>query len=234
MPHSHRVWVHALQRLHDWTTPSACLLCAARLPARRYLCADCDVALPWLGLACARCATPLHHAGVCGQCQARPPRHDTATAALRYAAPVAQWVQQLKFHRALAHARLMGELLARRLPALPAVDAIVPVPLHTGRLRMRGFNQALEIARPLAKRYDLPLVNDALLRTRATAAQTELPRARRRANVRKAFTARDMVKGLRIAVVDDVMTTGSTLDDAAAALKRAGASEVHAWVVARA
>lgn len=221
-------------RLQDWALPSACVLCAATLPARRYVCSGCDAALPWLGPACARCAAPLPHAGVCGRCQQAPPQYDTAVAALRYEAPVAQWVQQLKFHRALAHARLMGELLARRLPTAPTVDALVPVPLHAGRLRARGFNQALEIARPLARLFRLPLVTDALVRTRATAAQTELPRARRRANVRKAFRAEEPVAGLRIAVVDDVMTTGSTLDGVAAALKRAGAKEVHAWVVARA
>ena len=220
--------------LHDWALPSACVLCAAHLPARQFLCPDCDAALPWLGPACVRCATPLPYAGVCGPCQQQAPGYERAVAALRYEAPVAQWVQQLKFHRALAHARLMGELLARRLPAAPAIDAIVPVPLHARRLRGRGFNQALEIARPIAAAFNLPLLTDALVRRSATAAQTELPRARRRANVRKAFAARDSVNGLRIAVVDDVMTTGSTLTAVAMALKRAGAKEVHAWVVARA
>ena len=231
---SHAGFRRYVRKLEDWALPSACLLCTAHLPARRYLCAACDAALPWLGSACTRCATPLPCAGVCGHCQQQPPRHDTAIAALRYEAPVAQWVQQLKFQRALAHARLMGELLARRLPPAPAVDAIVPVPLHTNRLRGRGFNQALEIARPIATRFGLPLLIDNLVRTRATAAQTELPRARRRANVRKAFAVRGELRGLRIAVVDDVMTTGSTLEGVAAALKRAGATEVHAWVLARA
>lgn len=231
---SHAVFPRYVRRLEDWVLPSACLLCAAPLPARHYLCGACDAALPWLGSTCARCAMPLPDAGVCGRCQQQPPRHDAALAALRYEPPVAQWVQQLKFHRALAHARLMGDLLARRLPPAPPIDAIVPVPLHTHRLRGRGFNQALEIARPIATRFGLPLLMDKLVRTRATAAQTELPRARRRANVRKAFAVRGDLRGLRIAVVDDVMTTGSTLDGVAAALKRAGATAVHAWVVARA
>lgn len=231
---SHAVFRRYVRRLENWALPSACLLCAAQLPARRYLCAACDAALPWLGPACTRCATPLPSAGVCGRCQQQPPRYDAAIAALRYEPPVAQWVQQLKFQRALAHARLMGELLARHLPPAPPIDAIVPVPLHANRLRGRGFNQALEIARPLAAVFGIPLSIDALVRTRATAAQTELPRARRRANVRQAFAVRRELPGLRIAVVDDVMTTGSTLDGVAAALKRAGAKEVHAWVLARA
>ena len=231
---SHAIFRRYVRRLEDWALPSTCLLCAAQLPARRYLCAACDAALPWLGPACTRCATSLPYTGVCGRCQQQPPRYNAAIAALRYEPPVAQWVQQLKFQRALAHARLMGELLARRLPPAPAVDAIVPVPLHANRLRGRGFNQALEIARPLAAVFGIPLSTDALVRTRATAAQTELPRVRRRANVRKAFAVRGDLPGLRIAIVDDVMTTGSTLDSVAAALKRAGATEVHAWVLARA
>lgn len=184
---------------------------------------------------CPRCAAllPAGATGPCGACLKRPPAFDAAFAALDYRAPADRLVTALKFHGRLSHAGLLGELMAAGLDGRDPPDLIVPVPLHLGRLRERGFNQALEIARPLARRLGVPLDPQTAVRVRATPPQTELDAAARRRNVRGAFAVGPGVAGLRIALVDDVMTTGSTLQELAKIMKRAGAARVEVWVAAR-
>jgi ComF family protein len=144
-----------------------------------------------------------------------------------------------KYRRRLQDARLLGELLAESLAvavreaAVEPVDLVVPVPLHRQRLGERGYNQALEIARPVAKQLRLPLQPGICKRVRATAEQAGLRAAERRRNLRSAFAAAPSVRGARVAIVDDVITTGSTVAAVAQSLRRAGASEIQAWVVAR-
>jgi ComF family protein len=144
-------------------------------------------------------------------------------------------IVNLKYHHRLELARTLGRLLAeplRQLADLP--DAIIPVPLHPSRLRQRGYNQSLEIARVVANRLDLPVITRAARRMRATAAQTALPLKQRARNVRNAFAANGDVAGKHVAIVDDVMTSGHTVSALAKALRRAGAKEISVWVVARA
>jgi len=161
----------------------------------------------------------------------------TATSApLRYADPVDRWLAALKFNGDLAAGRLLGDLLDDAIGAAdPAAgcDWVIPLPLHAARLRERGYNQALELLRPLARRRRWPLVIDGLQRIRATTAQSGLDARARRRNLRGAFVADPTVKGRRVLLFDDVITTGSTLREAALTVLRAGASEVRALAVAR-
>ncbi len=173
---------------------------------------------------------------ICGACARRPPGFDLARAAFAYAWPVDRLVQRFKFNGDLATGRVLALALVEylQLQALPTPDCLVPVPLHRGRLAERGFNQAAEIcrvlARPLATRSELRL----LARTRATPAQTGLGSAARRRNLAGAFACRRPVAGLRIAIVDDVITTGSTAEAITHVLKQAGAAEVYIYALARA
>ncbi len=140
----------------------------------------------------------------------------------------------MKFHGDLASARLLAALMARSLAGAERPQALVPVPLHGSRLRVRGYDQALELARPLALALRLPLRDDLLLRRRATAAQSTLDVESRRRNMRNAFAAHaDAVLPAHVAVIDDVMTTGATARAAASALRRAGVARVDVWVCAR-
>jgi ComF family protein len=209
-----------------------CFLC--RGAAGALLCAGCDADLPRAaGPRCPRCALPSPEGAPCGRCLAHPPAYDATCAALDYAFPADVLVQALKFRGELALAPLLGALLAARLPARERPDVVLPVPLSAGRLRQRGFNQALEIARSVAGAAGLRLAPGLAERARDTLPQVELPPGERAANVRGAFRARDLPPGACIAVVDDVMTTGATLHELAATLKRAGAARVVNWVVAR-
>jgi ComF family protein len=172
----------------------------------------------------------------CGECQKRPPKYVRAHAAYHYAPPIDRLIHGLKYQGKLHYARVLGNHLAQHLDAARASrpDAIIPVPLHRSRLRERGYNQALEIARPLARCLNVPVHFDHIYRVRPTATQAELPRKKRRGNVRNAFQIDRDYSGMSVSVVDDVMTTGSTVDSFAACLRRAGAESISIWVVARA
>jgi ComF family protein len=229
----------SLRRILDRLWPGSCLLCRAALPCGRDLCSICERSLPYLDAACRICARPLpvSAAGqVCGHCQQSPPSYDYSFAAFRYASPIDRLVQDLKYHRRLDLARVLGGLLAERLAAhrWPWPDRLIPVPLHRARLRERGFNQALELARPAARRFGLVLDPWAAVRIRPTPPQAGLSLAQRRRNLRGAFRATVSLEGEHVVVLDDVMTSGSSLESLAHCLKKAGAKTVGVWVLARA
>ena len=212
-----------------------CLLCAEAGLAGRDLCAACTDALAWNRSACQRCAIPLNDPGVCGGCLQKPPPLGETHAAFVYGFPLDRLVPRFKFHHDLAAGRLLAQLMVEGFADLPRPDALVPVPLHRDRLRQRGYDQALELAKPLARALRMPLLSDRLVRTRATAPQSELDAGARRRNLRRAFAVRDgAALPAHLVLVDDVMTTGATLEAAAKTLLRAGAVRVDAWVCARA
>lgn len=230
----------SLKSIQEWLLPGTCMLCSAGVGARRAFCADCETALPRLTDACPQCAAPMAHGDSsgqpCGACQKRPPVFSRTHALYHYARPIDGFVQALKYHRRLELARVFGERLAEALAPRVAgsVDLIVPVPLHRQRLRERGYNQSLELARPIAARLSLPLDYRCLWRTRPTAPQASLALPERQRNVRGAFAAAPSVAKLRVAVIDDVMTTGHTVNAVARCLRTAGAKNVQVWVLARA
>jgi ComF family protein len=228
-----------LQTIQSWLLPPICVLCGAR-GEDCGLCAGCRAGLPWQANACTACALPLASGDLCGQCLRHPPVRDETVAIFGYAPPVDALVRRIKFNGDLACVRLLGLLMAegvlRRLPGMPDVhvpDLIVPVPLHRSRLAKRGYNQAAELARPLARILGVPLDIAGCVRKRATAEQSGLDAAARALNLRDAFAARRRFPA-DIAIVDDVMTTGHTVDALARVLKQAGADRVRVWVCARA
>ena len=214
--------------------PQRCALCA-RVSGSTCLCDDCAAALVPEGAACPRCATPGAAPVPCGRCLAHPPAFDAALAAGLYAFPLDRLVLALKRGRDLSIAAALGTALARAAiahGAVARVDALCPMPLGVERQRSRGMNQAREIAKAVAVATGLPLARG-LLRLRHGTPQAALPWRERLRNVRGAFEATRAFDGARVAVVDDVMTTGATASAAAAALRAAGAVRVEAWVVAR-
>jgi len=224
------------RRLQHWLLPLRCLLCGAPGSNGIDLCAGCVADLPRNRSCCARCALPLAvPAALCGECQRRPPPWDAAWAPFRYAWPLDRLESRYKFGRDLAAGRVLSTLWQAEPRAVALPELLVPVPLHRGRLRQRGYNQALELAKPLAKALGIPLRHDLLQRQRATPAQTELDAITRRHNVRGAFAVRSAVPlPTHVTILDDVMTTGATLAECTRVLKRAGAKRVDVWALARA
>ncbi len=224
----YRTTIQGLARL----LPQDCYVCGQG-SGGRMVCAACEAGLPHLaGPLCPVCALPAADGSVCGACLGSPPHFDATAAAFRYAFPVEHVVQGLKYRHRLPLAGWLADALARRI-GTAKVDCILPLPLSAQRMKERGFNQAQEIARPLAKRLALPLVSDAGARVLDTAPQASLPWKARQANIRNAFECRIDLTGKTVAVVDDVMTTGATLNEFARTLKLHGAARVENWVAAR-
>jgi ComF family protein len=220
--------------LVDRLLPRDCLLCAAAT-RRAPICTGCAEELPRMPRACPVCSMPSALGETCGACLRKPPAFDRTIVAFPYGFPIDRLVQGFKFGHRLPIAAFLADAMADALAdASPAVDLIVPMPLGPVRLRERGFNQSVELARRVAARRGMPCAVEGARRIRDTRPQTELSPAERRRNVRGAFEAGGAVIGRRVAVVDDVMTTGASLAELARTLKSAGALYVENWVVARA
>jgi ComF family protein len=241
----------ALGGLTDLVYPPMCALCGAPGADGLDLCAGCRADLPGIGPCCARCALPLPGPGasgrsgqaapdrLCGPCQRHPPPFDHCHAPFRYEDPLPALIAGLKFRGRLHLLRLLGALLARSLSdaggELPAL--IVPVPLHPQRLRRRGYNQALELARVAGRVLELPVDSDCCSRVLATRPQADLDQKARRRNLRGAFrvtaAGEARLAGRHVAILDDVVTTATTVGELARALRQAGCARVDVWAIAR-
>ncbi|MCO6058762.1 ComF family protein [Pseudomonas sp. MOB-449] len=229
-----RLWPAWLRHTPD------CLLCHApggTLP----ICAGCEAEMPWLFGHCAICALPLPTLDLpCGDCLKRPPPFDRVEVPWRYGFPVDSLITRFKHQGRWPLGRLLGGMLARHLDhafrdGLPRPDALLPVPLAPPRLRQRGFNQAQMLARWLSDELQLPLQDGWLKRVEDGPPQQGLDAAARRRNLRRAFALdeRAELRGLHLAIVDDVLTTGTTAHVLARLLKRAGAARVDIYCLAR-
>lgn len=213
--------------------PPRCVFCDDT-GAPTGICAGCLDDLPGRDLPrCPVCSIDMAHPDVCASCLQRPPAYDHARSACTYGYPVDAAIQRLKYGPDLRLAAPMAELLAQHVRSEPRPDVIVPMPASQRRLRERGFNQAAELARNLAALLGLPLALDLAQRATDTPPQAALPLADRARNVRGAFRCDVDLSGLKIAVVDDVLTTGATLSELAGTLRRRGADTVVGWIVAR-
>jgi len=232
----HRDSGQAMARVRSWLRsiiPASCVLCAATTHEQG-LCEGCWASLPAAtGSRCPVCASQTPNASICGRCIKRPPRYDRVICALEYVTPVDFLVAELKYSRNLAAARVLASALASRLEDEVCPDIVVPMPIADSRLRERGFNQAVEIARHACAPFGVRLSHGVAHRISAGVSQTALPWSDRTRNVRNAFRCRVDLKGKTVAVIDDVITTGATLNELATVLKRAGARKVVGWVVAR-
>ena len=211
---------------HSWDGARLCRDCVARFAAPASRCERCAIEVP-AGIA------------VCGACLRDPPSHDRTVAAVDYAHPWDGLISAFKFHGALDLAAVLAQRLVAAVEAAGSArpDLLLPVPLGPARLRERGYNQAWELARRVARALDCRCDARLLLRIKDTAQQLALPRARRADNVRGAFLVEPSrageLRGRDVALVDDVLTTGATAAEIARVLKLAGAANVQVWVLAR-
>lgn len=228
--------------LLTYLLPPTCALCGRSTQRPQSLCVPCQADLPILAENCRKCAlfigaTP-HSSGYCDECLIEQKPYDRIFALYLYEFPLSPLIQQLKFNRQLYLGQLLGELLIEQIQVdwyakgdLP--DLIIPVPLHPLRLRERGYNQALEIARPIAKRLKIPIDTTGIQRVRHTNKQSNLDKAARAINMQGAFMATRDYNNLKVVIVDDVMTTGSTISELAQVLRKAGAAQIEVWCCAR-
>jgi ComF family protein len=219
--------------------PPRCALCGQYGQENLDLCDGCEGDLPLNDNACEHCAEPLPagHSGLalCGRCLQRPPVFDACVAPFRYAFPIDRMVQGLKYRRELPYGRILGQLLARHLSRRETrPELVVPVPLGLARYRERGFNQARELALPVCKTLRLTLNSHLVMRCRETPEQASLDRNERLKNTQRAFALTAPLTARHVAIVDDVVTTGSTANEISKVLRAAGAEWIEVWAVARA
>lgn len=203
------------------------------------LCDACQNDIAFNLQCCQRCAIPLqtNEALWCGACLRRPPRYHSSYCAFEYGYPIADFVRALKYGRSLSHAAVLGTLLADYLQQRHQGEwpqCFIPVPLSTERYRQRGFNQAIELGRVIESRLRIPMNVRLLARVRHTVEQAGLSRRERRKNLRNAFAMTSKGMPSHIAILDDVVTTGSTMNEITRRLKRAGAEQIEVWAVTRA
>lgn len=227
------------QKLLSSLFPSRCILCQGAVNGDVELCLECYRSLPHNRVCCVRCALPLaeeiKNKVLCGGCIRRSPAFDYAHSLFRYEDSVIGLIHQLKFSEKISHARSIGEMLLRKLNETgEKPDCLLPVVLHGSRLRQRGFNQSIEISRVIAKKTGIPIEYDAVIRQRSTAAQTGLNAKQRIKNIKRAFTVVKELNYQHVLIVDDVMTTGATVNELARVLKRNKVARVGVLSIARA
>jgi ComF family protein len=220
-----------------WVLPYICTLCGRPSDRKQDLCSACLKDLPIVAHKCSRCGVQSF-SEICGQCLKHPPPFTACYSLFAYEPPLTYLILSLKFRQDLVSARILGELLAEqvkqqwyRLKPLP--DFILPVPLHENRLKERGFNQALEVARPISRALKIEILTQAVRRVKDTPAQMQLMAEDRKKNVRGVFSVEADVTGKHIVIVDDVVTTGATAAEIARVLLKQGARMVEVWCCGR-
>ena len=238
--------IHALIKsvttgITHWFFPFTCILCSEKTMREIDLCLDCEKNLPWLSHVCIHCAAPLLFTtdSICGACLRKPFPFYKTCILFSYTEAIRKLITGLKFQQRLLYANILGNLLAEKLISLYEKEhlpnLIIPVPLYKTRLRERGFNQTMELARPINKKLKIPIDYKSCQRVRSTAAQSTLPANQRASNVSNAFAIQKQQNLLNqhIALLDDVMTTGHTLIELSRALYDAGVKRIDVWCCAR-
>ena len=225
-------WLKFKHMLKVSLFPQACLLCSASDGGDFGICTDCLNELPHHASCCPQCGLLSFEGQLCGACIASPPDFDATKAAFTYQYPISQVLQQYKYNQQLFLAETFSELMLNNLQA-NNIDLIIPMPLHPSRLQERGFNQSLEIARIIGKRLNVPITSQAVARIKQSPPQASLPLKERVKNMKGAFACYEDLSGLRIALIDDVMTTGASLNALAKAVRAKGAAHVECWLIAR-
>jgi len=221
-------------KLRQLLPAQPCVLCGS-MNHEGLWCKNCNHSLPYLSAPhCPVCALPTLHGEICGHCLTKPPAFGHTVAVFDYRFPLDQLIGQMKYHEQLAIAQAFAEKLTQRIDRIHLPDFVIAMPLHPAKLRSRGFNQAQLLAVPLADYFGISLLSNACQRLRDTASQTSLPWHQRHKNVRGAFSCDRNLSGTHVALVDDVMTTGASLNELASAVKKQGAKKISTWVVARA
>ena len=214
-----------------------CLLCGETSDTGVCLCTACLEDLPVIEHSCRKCGLPTEEdTPLCGYCLIETPLNHRAVSVLHYKSPVDYLIKKLKYHHQLEVADLLGKLIVDKLKRLEweLPEQIIPVPLHVSRLEQRGYNQAVEIARTVSKTLNIPINLTNCVRTRITTPQIELSIVDRKNNLTNAFEVVHQIPAKHVAIIDDVMTTGSTLNALTTALLNSGIQKVDIWACSRA
>lgn len=217
--------------------PQSCLMCHQPTHHPHALCADCQLQLPFNTHCCRSCAVPLMDSDqqLCASCQIKKPAFHHAHIPLHYSQPVSQWIQRFKFNNDLTRGKILADLFCDSLNKsdIEQIDALIPVPLHPSRTRQRGYNQALWLARQISSYAKIPVDHKLVQRACNTPPQTKLNYHQRQKNLQGAFQLSRKCTYTSVAIIDDVVTTGSTVNEVARLLTDNGIETAHIWAIAR-
>lgn len=224
------------QVLFQTLFPIRCILCDLTAHNDQLICADCRLTLPTCEARCHRCALCISNSSLlCGSCLQNPPAFDHTIALFNYDPPIQELITHYKFYGQLSIAHFFANewihVFKNNPGALP--EAIIPVPLHHKRLKERGFNQALELAKPIGKYFNIAIDTQSLIRLKNTEAQSHLSAKKRKTNLKNCFAISYPIAKKHIGIFDDVMTTGSTVHEISTLLKKAGVEKVSVFCCAR-
>lgn len=231
-----------LKKLIQWLLPATCVLCSENIQSEIDLCTACENDLPKIKQACYRCGFPLNtilsEQNLCGVCLQKPPPFDHTLALCRYEEPIITFINLLKFSGQLKYAKILNQLFINYLQSnnqylMHLPECIIPVPLHAQRLKERGFNQALELCRNVATHFDIPILPNICQRSHATISQSLIAAKERRNNMKNAFVITQSFNAKHIAIIDDVVTTGSTVTELSHLFKNHGVEQIDIWCYAK-
>lgn len=225
-------WLKFKHMLKSSFFPQTCLLCSASKGEGFGICKNCLDDLPHHTSCCPQCGLLSFEGQLCGACIASPPDFDATKAAFTYEYPISQVLQQYKYNQQLFLAETFAELMLQKIQA-QNIDLIIPMPLHPNRLQERGFNQSLEVSRIIGKHLNIRVNSQAVSRIKLSPPQASLPLKERVRNMKGPFICNEDLSVMRIALIDDVMTTGASLNALAKAVKAKGAAHVECWLIAR-
>lgn len=226
-----------MRQLLQYFCSTRCFLCDLECNGHQLICDDCYRTLPICHNACKQCGIQLtQNSNRCTQCITSPPSFHRTFSLFNYQPPISQWITQLKFQENLIIAKLFAQYwinyFKNQRSELP--ELILPVPLHYRRLKERGFNQAVEIAKPIGKHFQIPVAKNMCVKIKNTEAQSNLSAEKRRKNLKNAFALSYSIDAKRVAILDDVMTTGNTVSEISALLQKTGVEHIDIWCCARA
>ena len=221
--------------LSNYIFTTLCLICDGISLKHLPICQACLDELPKNLHPCQQCGVKIETKTlkICGKCQHTPPQYDTTIAPYYYEHAIKHLIIELKFYKKLHNVNLLGKLLAQHITKQQLPEYLIPIPIHRKRLSKRGFNQSMELCRVLSKELDIPILPNAILKKKITKAQASLTAKQRKQNLKNSFAINQDIKAQHIAIIDDVMTTGTTMNEMARLLKKAGIKQIEAWVCAR-
>ena len=229
-----------LSKVGSLIYPKVCLQCDDAGQSDMDLCVCCYQHLPWIEHACERCALPLpgSNAPVCGACSRRELYFNHASSPFQFEGFIRDAIYEFKFNNKLNQGKLLAQLFLRHIEKnhIEIPEVVVPVPLYKKRIQKRGYNQALEIARIVSKELGCELAYNEIYRNRDTSVQMDLPAKKRHNNVKDAFSVKEkstILKNKHVCIIDDVMTTGNTVNEVAKCVRKAGTKRIDVWCVAR-
>ena len=215
----------------------SCMNCNQLSATQTAICSGCYPKLPANRVCCSQCALPLESADqlICGHCQKTPPVFNSAFIPFRYETPIDQWIWKFKFRNDLVSGKLLADLFLQQLfeSQIAMPEILVPVPLHSSRLKQRGYNQSLWLAQRIGHQLGIPVDSRSVQRTLKTPPQHELNMKNRTSILKNAFTLKRDFKHKHVTIVDDVLTTGSTVNEISKLLRKNGCTTIDCWAIAR-